>query len=86
MEIKVSEVMENTPMAKEEEGMFISRTPNCNDAFRRAMRLNDRLTEIQAMVNDIHIGNTEESWKSAYETLYTAFNECIAEEKKIAMR
>ena len=84
MSIDVREAMDNYPVV--EERMFKSRKPNCEDAWRRVMLLDDSLNEIQRVVNDVHIGDTEESWKIAYEMLYTAFKNAIAEEKHIAMK
>lgn len=84
--INVAEVMDGTPMVKAEERMFNSRKPNSNDAWRRVLELRDVLNAVQLMVNDVYIGDTEESWKIAYEMLYTAFENAIAEEKKIVMK
>lgn len=54
-------------------------------AFQRIEMLQAMLEDIRTNVNAVAVGDTEESWKDAYERLNTAFQSCIAEEKIIVV-
>lgn len=52
-------------------------------AFERLGCLKYTLEKLQRDINATDIQNTEESWHRAYESITRAFNDCIAEEKRI---
>lgn len=81
MEINVAEVMTGTTAR----AFVKERKADPEVAFKRMDRLIYTLESISRDINSIEVGDTEESWKDAYEQLYVAFQRCIAEEKVIIM-
>lgn len=57
-----------------------------NDAFNRMKRLKETLSEVQNIVNCVKYEDTEESWRNAYDSIYSAFRWAYEEEKSIVAK
>lgn len=86
MNIDVKNVM-NTEETVITPGVVKTPKPSQRDAWERLTCLRNTLNELERMVNEYSdISNTEISWRLAYEKMFTAFHECMSEEKIIIVR
>lgn len=85
--INVREVMHNNEETIFTPGVIKTPKPSQRDAWDRLTHLRTTLNELEKMVNEYSdISNTELSWKIAYEKMFSAFHECMSEEKIIIVR
>lgn len=87
MEINVSEVMEVSTV--EEKTSFFEapkKTYDVEGAFKRMEKLRNVLGRVESIIEDVKYEDTEESWRNAYDSIYSAFKWAYEEEKAIVSK
>lgn len=83
MEINVTEVME--PVVEGKTSFFEEpkKKYDVDGAYKRMEQLNKILGKVALLIEDVKYENTEESWRNAYDNIYSAFRWAYEEEKRI---
>ena len=86
MEINVSEVMGTSAENKTTFFEAPKRTYDVDGAWKRMDALCKILGKVEALIKDIEYEDTEESWRNAYDNIYSAFKWAYEEEKRIVAK
>ena len=86
MEINVAEVMGTAPETNTSFFKAPKKKYDVEGAFKRMEKLRNVLGKVEMIVEDVKYEDTEESWRNAYDSIYSAFKWAYEEEKAIVSR